>query len=152
MPLTRRIFIAGATTLAAAPLLLRPAMAQSNAVYAERGVAVDGTDVVAYFTQGAPVAGSADITHQWRGVTWRFASTANRDSFAANPERFAPQYGGYCAYAVSEGYTASTVPEAWKIVDGKLYLNYSRRVQRRWEKDIPGRIAAADQNWPGVLN
>jgi len=152
MPLTRRLFIAGATGLAAAPLLFRPAMAQTNAVYASGGVAVDGTDVVAYFTQAAPVAGDPGITHEWRGVTWRFATAANRDSFAANPERYAPQYGGYCAYAVSEGYTASTVPEAWKIVDGKLYLNYSRRIQRRWEKDIPGRIAAADQNWPGVLN
>ena len=85
------------------------------------------------------------------GATWRFSTEANRDAFAANPEKYAPQYGGYCAYAVSEGYTASTTPEAWKIVDGKLYLNYSKDVQKIWEQDIPGRIANGDKNWPKVL-
>ena len=74
------------------------------------------------------------------------------DLFAADPEKYAPQYGGYCAWAVSQGYTASTDPEAWKIVDGKLYLNYSKSVQQTWEQDIPGNIAAGDGNWPKVLN
>ncbi len=72
--------------------------------------------------------------------------------FAANPEKYAPQYGGYCAWAVSQGYTASTDPEAWKIVDGKLYLNYSKLVQLTWEQDAAGNIAAADENWPTVFN
>ena len=72
--------------------------------------------------------------------------------FAANPEKYAPQYGGYCAWAVSQGYTASTDPEAWKIVDGKLYLNYSKSVQLTWEQDAAGNIAAADENWLTVLN
>ena len=107
--------------------------------------------MVAYFTQGSPVAGDPAITHDWNGATWRFSSTENRDAFAADPAAYAPQYGGYCAYAVSEGYTASTVPEAWSIVDGKLYLNYSTGVKGRWEQDIPGRISAADANWPKVL-
>lgn len=151
MNLSRRSLVVGVAVLATAPFLVRRADAQTEKVYANGGVAVDGSDVVAYFTEGRPVSGSADFTHDWRGVTWRFASAANRDAFAADPARYAPQYGGYCAWAVSEGYTASTVPEAWKIVDGKLYLNYSRRIQRRWERDIPGRIAAGDKNWPGVL-
>ncbi|MFG5380639.1 YHS domain-containing (seleno)protein [Yoonia sp. R2-816] len=121
------------------------------AIYAEDGVAIDGTDPVAYFTENQPVAGDPAITHDWMGATWRFSSEENRAAFAADPEKYAPQYGGYCAWAVSEGYTASTTPEAWRIVDDKLYLNYSRRIQRRWEGDIPGRIASADANWPKVL-
>jgi YHS domain-containing protein len=119
--------------------------------YAEDGIAIDGSDPVAYFTEGKPVAGDPSITHDWMGVTWRFASAANKDSFIADPESYAPQYGGYCAWAVSEGYTASTTPEAWRVEDGKLYLNYSKRIQRRWEKDIPGNISRANANWPGVL-
>lgn len=114
-------------------------------------VAIRGTDPVAYFTQGTPMAGSAEFTHTWNNATWQFASAENRDLFAANPEAYAPQYGGFCAWAVSQGYTASIDPNAWKIVDGKLYLNYSKGVQRRWERDIPGNITRADTNWPGVL-
>jgi YHS domain-containing protein len=120
------------------------------AVNAERGIAVRGTDVVAYFTAGAPVPGRAEFAHDWGGVTWRFASAANRDLFAADPARYAPAYGGFCAYAVSEGYTAPIDPAAWRIVDGRLFLNFDRGVQRRWERDIPGRIARADANWPRV--
>ena len=119
--------------------------------YTEDGIAIDGTDPVAYFTDGAPVAGDRTITHDWMGATWRFASAANKDAFVANPEAYAPQFGGYCSWAVAEGYTASTTPEAWTIVDDKLYLNYSRRIQRRWEKDIPGNITRATANWPKVL-
>ena len=86
-----------------------------------------------------------------RRATWRFSSAANLAAFEADPEAYAPQYGGYCAWAVSQGYTASTDPTAWRIVDGKLYLNYSQGVQRRWEQDIPGNIVKADTNWPKVL-
>ena len=140
--------------LGAAPLafgLMRPAAAATAEVYAEDGIAIDGTDAVAYFTEGRPVAGSPDHAVDWRGATWRFASEANRALFAADPAAYAPQFGGWCAWAVAEGYTASTVPEAWSIVDGRLYLNYSRGVQRRWERDIPGNIARAEANWPDVL-
>lgn len=115
------------------------------------GLAIRGTDPVAYFIQGGPVAGSSEFTHTWNNATWQFASAENRDLFAANPEQYAPQYGGFCAWAVSQGYTASIDPNAWRIVDGKLYLNYSRGVQRRWERDIPGNINKADTNWPEVL-
>lgn len=114
------------------------------------GVAIEGTDPVAYFTEERPVEGSSEFEHEWMGATWRFASAENRERFAADPERFAPQYGGYCAWAVSQGYTASIDPEAWRIVGGKLYLNYSKDVQRQWEQDIPGNIAKGDDNWPRV--
>ncbi|MGK7891387.1 MAG: YHS domain-containing (seleno)protein [Leptolyngbyaceae cyanobacterium] len=117
----------------------------------ENGVAIEGTDPVAYFTDGGPVPGSSEFAYEWNGAVWQFASAENRDLFAANPEQYAPQYGGYCAWAVSQGYTAPIDPSAWKIVDGKLYLNFDRRVQARWERDIPGHIAQADANWPGVL-
>ena len=116
------------------------------------GTAIDGTDPVAYFEEGRPIEGSSDFKHEWNGATWRFSSEENRALFAANPEKYAPQYGGYCAWAVSKGYTASTDPEAWKIVDGKLYLNYSKSVQATWEQDVPGNIAKGDANWPSLAN
>ncbi len=152
MKLTRRHLLLFAAATPAIALIGQSGNAAIATVYAEDGIAVDGTDVVGYFTQGEPVPGSQDITHDWMGVTWRFSSEENRAAFAAAPEDYAPQYGGYCAWAVSEGYTASTVPHAWKIVDGKLYLNYSRRIQRKWERYIPARIAAANANWPTVLH
>lgn len=114
-------------------------------------LAVSGYDTVAYFTAGKPVAGSSDHEFEWNGATWRFSTPENLASFKADPEAYAPQYGGYCAWAVSQGYTASSIPDAWRIVDGKLYLNYSKGVQADWTKDIPGFIAKADTNWPKVL-
>ncbi len=120
-------------------------------IYAAGGVAIRGTDPVAYFSEGKPVAGSAEFSHSWKGVDWHFSSAENRDRFAADPESFAPRYGGYCAWAVANGYTASTVPEAWHIEDGKLYLNYSLGVRGKWLKDIPGNIERADGNWPRLL-
>ncbi|MGB2925516.1 MAG: YHS domain-containing (seleno)protein [Limnothrix sp.] len=114
------------------------------------GVAIKGTDPVAYFTQGKPVRGSASFTHSWNGATWHFSSAANRNLFAANPTKYAPQYGGYCAWAISQGSTADIDPNAWKIVDGKLYLNLNRNIQNRWERDIPGFISKANLNWPRI--
>ncbi len=118
-------------------------------VYTSWGKAIKGYDPVAYFTEGKPVEGKSDFTHTWMGATWRFVSAANRDKFAAMPDKFAPQYGGYCAWAVSQGYTASTDPDAWKIVDGKLYLNYSKGIQQRWQDGGPHKlIVAGDKHWP----
>ena len=151
MNLTRRSLFTLALAVPAAAALAPRAMAATPEVYANGGIAVDGSDVVAYFTQGKPVAGDAAITVDYMGATWQFSSEANRDLFAADPAAYAPQYGGYCAYAVSQGYTASTVPEAWTIVGDKLYLNFSTSVRRRWGRDIPGHIMAADANWPAVL-
>lgn len=152
MSVSRRALLTFVVAAPFATTFALPAMAAESAVYNNDGIAVDGSDVVAYFTENKPVAGSAEFSHDWNGVTWLFASAANRDTFAANPEAYAPQYGGYCSWAVAEGYTASTTPEAWAVVDGKLYLNYSKRIQRRWERDIPGFIATANENWPKVLN
>lgn len=117
-----------------------------------KATAVGGYDAVAYFTAGKAVAGRSDITYEWKGVTWRFASEQNREAFRQNPEKYAPQYGGHCAWAVSQGYTAKGDPNVWKIVDGKLYLNYNASVQKNWERDIPGNVAKADRNWPEVLD
>ena len=150
MALSRRTMlwmVPGATL--AVPIGTRlMAQAPAPAVNAEDGVAVRGTDVVAYFTERRAIAGSPAFTHDWRGATWRFASAANRDLFAADPDRYAPAYGGFCAFAVSEGYTAPIDPQAWRIVDGRLFLNYDQAIKRRWERDIPGRVARADANWP----
>lgn len=149
---SRRSLLVLAAAIPVAGMVAPSAFAMTTKVYANKGVAVDGTDVVAYFTESRPATGNASFSHDWNGVSWHFVSAANRDTFAAAPQRYAPQYGGFCAYAVSEGYTASTTPEAWKIVDGKLYLNYSKRIQRRWERDVPARIASANANWPRLQN
>jgi YHS domain-containing protein len=130
--------------------LAGPALALDPVYSNWRGLALSGYDPVAYFTDGKPVPGSASFTLEWMGATWRFASAEHRDAFTANPLLYAPQYGGYCAWAVSQDRTASSDPEAWRIVDGKLYLNYSRDVQKQWETDVPGNIRKADTNWPGL--
>ncbi len=122
-------------------------------VYVEEAssLAIRGADPVAYFTEGGAVAGSPEFEYEWNGATWRFSSEANMQAFAADPEAYAPQYGGYCAKALSEGNLASIDPRAWSIVDGKLYLNYSLEVQDQWVSDIPGNIEKADAFWPSVL-
>lgn len=125
---------------------MRPAAAEP--VFAENGVAVRGTDVVAYFMAGDAMPGSPEFRHDWNGATWHFASAKNRDAFAAEPSRYAPQYGGFCAWAVANNYTAPIDPEAWRIVDGKLYLNFSRAIRLRWDMTRQSNIAKADANWP----
>lgn len=115
------------------------------------GVAIKGYDPVSYFTDSKPVKGDSDYSYEWNGAEWRFSSAAHRDLFKADPVKYAPQYGGYCAWAVSRGYTAGIDPDAWKIVNGRLYLNYSLKVQQQWSEDIPGNIAKAEENWPKIL-
>lgn len=127
------------------------ALAQKAPVYSDAAGAIRGYDPVAYFTEGRPVKGSREFSHRWNGAEWRFASAQNRERFAAAPEKYAPQYGGYCAYGVAGGYAVKIEPEAWSVVDGKLYLNYDRSVQASWRKDVPGYIRKADTNWPAVL-
>ena len=149
---TRRyVFVAALLTagLVAAP----PPAAAKDPVYTGTfsSLAVSGYDPVAYFTAGKPVKGSRRHEYKWNGATWRFSTPQNLASFQADLEAYAPQYGGYCAWAVSQGYTASSDVQAWRIVDGKLYLNYSASVQQTWEEDVPGNITKADANWPKVL-
>jgi hypothetical protein len=119
-------------------------------INAANGVAIQGYDAVAYHTQQQAVKGSRAFTHAWRGVTWQFASAANRDRFAGSPEQFLPEFGGFCAYGVSRGYAVDIDPQAFAVVDGKLYLNYSKRVQSAWNQDRAGYIEKARTNWPKV--
>ncbi len=119
-------------------------------VYVAEGIAIGGADPVAYFTDESYVPGSAAHTYEWQGAAWQFANAENRDLFASNPEEFAPAYGGYCAWAVGQNALAAIDPNAWSIVDGKLYLNANQRIQERWSKDIPGNIALAEENWPAL--
>ncbi|HKK34814.1 MAG TPA: YHS domain-containing (seleno)protein [Paracoccaceae bacterium] len=147
---TRRHLLALAPAVLLAAAL--PARAAGDPVYSDWfGLAIRGYDPVAYFTEERPVEGDRAHSLEWKGATWRFASAEHRAMFEADPEAYAPQYGGYCAYAVAQGGTASVDPEQWRIVDGKLYLNYDASVQERWLADIPGHISKADANWPGVL-
>jgi len=124
----------------------------ADPVYNQDGVAISGYDPVAYFTLGRPVWGNPDITVKLQGATWQFNSDKHRQLFKANPEKYAPQYGGYCAYAAAKGSIAPTDARAWAIVDGKLYLNYSPAIQERWKQNMRGYISRADAKWPRLQN
>ncbi|HVK79049.1 MAG TPA: YHS domain-containing (seleno)protein [Verrucomicrobiae bacterium] len=115
-------------------------------------LAVGGYDPVAYFTDGRPVRGTTGHRTTHQGYEYRFTSAEHLAAFRANPSRYLPQYGGYCAWAVANGYTAAGNPNNWRIVDGRLYLNYNDEIQTRWERDIPGFIRSANTNWPSVLS
>ena len=149
----RRGLIAGMIAIAGAAFMVAPVLAQKSAIYTgeTEGIGAGGYDVVAYQIEKRAIEGDAGITASHDGVIWRFANVANRDAFKADPDRYTPQYGGYCAWAVANGYTAHGDPEAWNVVDGRLYLNYSRSIRSRWERDVPGNITKANANWPRVL-
>jgi YHS domain-containing protein len=140
------MFIAAAALLA----VLWAASISAGDFYERDGAAIRGYDPVAYFTDRKPVKGSPSYRTEFRGSTFQFASAANRDAFAAAPEKYAPQYNGYCAFGVAGGYKAAVDPAAFTVVDDKLYLNYNRSVQSQWRADVPGFIAKADRNWPKV--
>ena len=110
-------------------------------------VAIHGYDTVGYFTEGKPLKGKAEFEHVWRDTRWHFASAGNRDLFTANPDRYAPQYGGYCALGLAAGEYADADPEAWTIVDGKLYLNNNKDFRVVWRKAPEALIGTADYNW-----
>jgi YHS domain-containing protein len=129
----------------------------SFAVFAQKGKASDifvndegaikGFDPVAYFNQKQAIKGQKSIAFEWKGASWHFTTEENKALFIQNPEQYAPQYGGYCAYGWAKGYAAKIEPDAWTIVDGKLYLNYDKGVQKKWEKNIPGYIKQADDQY-----
>ena len=146
--LSRRVFI-GATLSFAAVASISTVQA-GDITYQSGGIAINGYDPVAYFIMNKPVEGDTTHAFDWNGAKWIFSSAENLALFSANPEKYAPKYGGYCAYAVSRGYTASTDPDAWSIVDGSLYLNYSKGVRSRWDSDQAANIIAGDKNWPGL--
>ena len=119
--------------------------------YKPSGVAIRGYDTVAYFTEGSPAEGSDEFTTQWQGANWKFASQEHLDLFEADPEKYAPQYGGYCAYGVAQDSLVKIEPENWTIVDDKLYLNYDDELQAKWEKDVPGFVRSADSKFDELL-
>ena len=139
----------------AAALFAAPAMAAAAAPAvhtASDGLGARGFDPVAYFTQGKPVKGSAAHQLEWGGAKWRFASAGALETFKADPQRYAPQFGGYCAWAVSQHYLAPGDPNFWKIVGGKLYLNANARAKELWEADQAEAIKRGHANWPKVLS
>ena len=138
-----RLALAAATLILAVPSF-------AGEFFEKDGAALRGYDPVAYFTEHRPVEGSTEFTAEYQGSTFRFANKANRDAFAAAPARYAPQYGGYCAFGTAHGHKAAIDPAVFSVVDGKLYLNYDRDVQKQWSGDIPGYITKADANWPEV--
>jgi YHS domain-containing protein len=118
--------------------------------YVKDGAAIAGADPVAYFTMNKSVIGSADFALDWNGVTWRFASAENRDAFKANPAKYAPQYGGYCATGTAFGKKIPIDPTVFKVVDDKLYLNNSASAAKVFNSDVPGTIAKANTNWTKI--
>lgn len=113
--------------------------------------AVGGYDPVAYFTKGEPVEGSSDFQIEYKDTKWLFSSQENLDLFNADPDKYAPQYGGYCAWAVGHNITAKGDPLQWTIVNDKLYLNYDADIQSKWLQDTDKWIVEGDKNWPNVL-
>jgi YHS domain-containing protein len=121
--------------------------AQKAEVFTNSSKAIRGYDPVAYFVDGKPVQGNEKFMYHWKNADWFFSSKQNLDSFIMSPEKYAPQYGGYCAYGCSQGYKAPTDPNAWSIENGKLYLNYNLKVRELWAKEKKERIEKGDKNW-----
>ncbi|WP_210395157.1 YHS domain-containing (seleno)protein [Motiliproteus sediminis] len=115
-------------------------------------LAIQGYDTVSYFTAGQPTQGKAEYTATYKNAIYHFSSASNRDLFRANPAKYAPQYGGYCAMGVALEKKLDTDPTAWRIVDNKLYLNLNHAVQKKWLTDVPGNIHTAEVNWPEIRN
>lgn len=124
--------------------------AQEKTFYEKNGVAINGYDAVAYFTKNTAIEGKEAFSFVWSETKWLFSSQETLDAFKANPTKYAPQYGGFCAFGVSEKHKSPTDPDAWTIIDDKLYLNYSKKVKELWSKDIPNRIKKANDNWPSL--
>ncbi|AQG78294.1 YHS domain-containing (seleno)protein [Spirosoma montaniterrae] len=140
-------------TLTLALLLIGVAsFGQKPPVFSIDGKAIRGYDPVAYFTDGKPVPGDSSLSYRYQNATWYFASQQHLNAFKESPEKYVPQYGGYCAFGLSRGYKAPTEPDAWTVSDGKLYLNYNQKVRTEWDKDRAGNIQKANQNWPTIKN
>ena len=134
-------------------LLFASAAGATDPVYTSHfsNKAVGGYDAVSYFTENKPVEGSSQFQYQYKGADWYFSRQENLDAFVANPEKYAPQFGGYCAWAVSQGQTSRGDPKQWDIVDGKLYLNYNAQVKSRWSENKEALIKAGNKYWPEIL-
>lgn len=128
-------------------LFKKPKRSLKGLFFTENNLALAGYDPVAYFHSGKAQKGKAEFELEWMETTWRFASVENRDKFAASPHDFAPQFGGYCAWGMKEGYRAKTDPKAWTIYQGHLYLNYNPKYRRKWQSDKDAFISIATENW-----
>ncbi len=124
--------------------------AQKAPIFSVSGKAIRGYDPVSFFVSGQPMMGHDSLSYAWNSAVWLFATAANRDSFSRAPEKYAPQYGGYCAYGTADGHKAPTETDTWSIVAGKLYFNYNKKVKQYWEKDRENLIRKADTNWPTI--
>lgn len=139
--------------IAAALLLMAtyaPAQNKGAEIFQKNGAAIDGYDAVAFFTESKPVKGSGDYSIEWKNAKWLFASKVNLDSFRSNPGKYAPQYGGYCAYGCSDGHKAPTETDTWSVIDGRLYFNYNQKVKAYWDKNRPKFIEQANINWEKI--
>lgn len=149
MSITRRIFlIVVFSTLASCSAKNPP---QTQVMIASDGYAIHGFDTVGYFTEGKALKGKLEFSTAWNGATWLFHSAEHRDLFQTDPDRYAPQYGGWCAYGLAEGYAAETDPEnAWAIHDNKLFLNWDEEVAKDWESNRSSLMNSSEANWPGL--
>ena len=144
---TLRLFAAAPAAIALTP---GAAFAREPEVF-QNPIAINAIDPIGYFTDAAPVPGLAIHEVTWNGARWHLANAESAATFAADPETYAPVFGGYCAFAASRGYLAPTVPEAWTVYEGKLYMNANLRARELWLEDVPGNIAKGEANWPGIL-
>jgi len=122
-------------------------LAQKSEVFEKDGIAIKGFDAVAFHTEAKALKGSDHFTYRWKDTNWLFADQANLDLFKKDPEKYAPQYGGYCAYGTADGHKAPTETDTWTVKDNKLYFNYNKKVQEMWNKNQAGYIEKADKNW-----
>jgi len=146
--LANLIVAASAATLLNSPTLAYDENSTSAVNVDASGLALKGHDPVAYFNAAKPTPGLAQFSAQHQGATYRFATAANRDAFIASPAKYAPAYGGFCAMGVALEKKLDVDPQAWRVVDGRLYLNVNKDVQKRWLDDVPGNLDTADKNWP----
>jgi YHS domain-containing protein len=151
LSLPRRLLAAGLLSLAVAATAAAFDPKSTSPVNVDQtGVALRGHDPVAYFTGGKPTPGAATFQSKFDGATYQFSSAANKDMFDKEPAKFAPQYGGFCAFAAAKGAKFDADPSVFKVVDGKLYMNFNADVSSKWNADVPGHIKAANTNWPGL--
>ncbi|HOZ64504.1 MAG TPA: YHS domain-containing (seleno)protein [Burkholderiaceae bacterium] len=151
-PILRRLFVICLLSLGMNTFAAPSVNTLKNSFFASQtDTAINGYDSVAYFTQNAPVKGQDAHTHEWKGAKWKFATAANLDLFRNNPDKYAPQYGGYCAYGVAKDGLVKVDPDQFTIFEGKLYLNYDASVQKEWAKDRAGYIRQADAKFPQLL-
>ncbi len=130
--------------------IIGSANAQKSEIFAPAGKAIKGYDPVAFFTQSKPVMGNDSLTYLYKGATWKFSSLENKNKFKASPEKYEPQFGGYCAYGMADGHKAPTQIETWAVINGKLYFNYNTKVKEMWNKNQPVLIEKANEQWPSL--